>query len=58
MGAVTGFVMFSDKILQPLVALSRCLLNRGSLTWKIHRGTAKWPHKTGTRLIQVAVSTG
>ena len=51
MAAVTGFVMFSDEILQPLVALSRCLLNRGSLTWKIHRGgggggTASWPHKT------------
>ena len=38
MAAVTGFVMFSDEILQPLVALRKCLLNRGSLTWKIYRG--------------------
>ena len=38
MAAQAGFLLFKDKISQPLVALNRCLLNSCSFTWKIHRG--------------------
>ena len=59
--------MFGGEFRRPLAALDRCTVNKGAFSFKIvggggggggGGGALKWPLKGGSRLIQVAATTG